>query len=117
MFDPKIITQAVQDALAASATSQSLLQSSFTAGVGAMQVDGPGNATAVMGSVTSALRNMTQQLDVVAQTLHADAATHQAAQQAQQPSDFTVATPDLRRTTAQGFPGEQGEAFFNEVKG
>ena len=116
MFDPKLIAQTVQDALAAGGSSQSALQSSFLSGVGAMQVDGPGNATAVVGSVTNALRSMTQQLEIVAQGLNADAASHQAEQQSQQPSDFAVDMPDLRQSGTQGFPGEQGETFFDEIK-
>jgi hypothetical protein len=116
MFDPKLIAQTMQNALAGSGASQSALQSSFMAGAGAMQVDGPGNAAGVTGAVVGSLRSMTQQLEGVAQALQADANAHQATQQSQQPADFAVDTPDLRETEAQGFPGEQGKDFFDEVK-
>jgi hypothetical protein len=102
--------------MAMSQGTQSKLQSSFMAGAGAMEVDGPGNAAAVSSSVSSALKNMTQQLESVAEGLKAEVAGHQAEQQGQKPADFDADMPDLRSTTAQGFPGERGDDFFADVK-
>jgi capsule polysaccharide export protein KpsE/RkpR len=116
MFDPKTLVATMQAALATTQASQAKLQASFMADAATMNINGPGNASAVMASVSSACQDMAQQLQQVAQGLNADLASHQAEQEGQKPADFAVDMPDLRATASQGFPGEQGESFFADLK-
>lgn len=116
MLDPKEIIASIQASLDSNNTMQSTSSASFSAGVPGFNINGPGNASMVIGGVQGAVNSMIENMNGVKRSIDEQLDAHQAMQRAEKPQQFSPNMDDLRPTDATGFPNEIMDNFFKAFK-
>lgn len=116
MLDPKEIIASIQQSLDSCNTMQSTTTAGFNEGVPGYNINGPANASQVIGGVQGAVNSMVENMNNIKRSIDDQLEAHQNMQRGETTQQFNVNMDDLRPTSSAGFPNELMDNFFKSFK-